>query len=185
MRAKLAVAFAVLMFAALARADDITTPTGNLYIPDGSTVTAFGILPTTPLQEELFGDQYYVDYSFSDGTGVTEGNYLAAYAGAINFTEPVSSVTFDWLKDIDFAAGDNLGDSFTAPGNVFVGSGTETFQGTDITQIQWYGAGLNVGIASMSYTVPEPSSLLLSGIGLAALIGLARRSRTKEQKAMI
>jgi hypothetical protein len=31
---------------------------------------------------------------------------------------------------------------------------------------------------------PEPSSLLLSGIGLAALIGLARRNRTKGQKAM-
>jgi PEP-CTERM motif len=33
--------------------------------------------------------------------------------------------------------------------------------------------------------VPEPSSLLLSGIGLAALIGLARRYRAGGQNAPV
>lgn len=62
-----------------------------------------------------------------------------------------------------------------------------------ITPVEWAAPdnfGL-VGIESMTYTLdssdpaPEPSPLLLSGIGLVALIGLAYRSRTKNQKAVI
>lgn len=187
MRVKLAVAFAVLLFAPLAHADEINTPTGILIIPDGSTVTAFGIAPPpTPLIEELFGTQYFVDYSFADGTGETAGNALASYSGVVNFSSPVSELTFSWVQGaVPFFFSDNMGASFTAPDDVgcCVFSGTVTLTGTDISQIEWSGGDLLGGITSMSYTVdasvPEPSSLLLSGMGLAALIGLARRNRAR------
>jgi hypothetical protein len=173
---KLAIAFAVLMLATLARADSINTPTGILIIPDGSTVTSFGVAPyDTPLLEEIYGTPYFVDYSFADGTGETDGNALFNYGGTINFTVPVSSVTFSWVQGI-------IGDF--GPTNPDGSSGVTTLTGS-ISQINWYAGDLLGGITSMSYTVPEPSSLLLSGMGLAALIGLARRNRTKGRKASV
>jgi hypothetical protein len=166
MKVRLAAAFAVVLFATLARADSINTPTGTLIIPDGSTVTAFGLLPTTPLLEEIYGDQYFVDYNFADGTGFTEGNFLANYAGTIDFSTPVTDLTYSWV------CGTICSDIFAASNS----SGVTTVEGP-ISQITWYGGDLEAGITSMSYAVDaaDPSSLLLSGMGLIALIGLRRR----------
>lgn len=133
MKVRLAAAFAVVLFATLARADSINTPTGTLIIPDGSTETAFGIAPPpTPQIEEIFGDQYYVDYSFADGTGETAGNYLASYSGQVNFSSPVSNVTFSWMQGgaVPFSFSDNMGDSVGFPDDEYgVYSGVVTLTG--------------------------------------------------------
>jgi hypothetical protein len=189
MKVKLAVAFAVLLFASLAQADQIDTSTGVITIPDGSTVTSVDFIPF-PHGEE-WGNTYLVDYSFLGGTGETEGNSLLGYDGTIDFTSPVSDLSFSWLGVTLFTASDNVGDSFLC--DVSCLAGTEAFPGTGITEITWQAGDEQGGISAMTFTadpadpppVPEPSTLLLSGLGLAALIGLARRKLARGQKAIV
>jgi hypothetical protein len=188
MKLKLAVAFAVLLFANLAHADQITTGTGQLTIPTGSTVSSINLIPF-PYGVE-WGNTSLVSYTFSDGTGTTEGNPLLGFWGTIDFTAPVDGLSFSWFGTTIFAANDNAGDSFACFASP-VCSGTEAFAGAGITQITWQAGDEEGGITAMSFTVdppdppsvPEPSALLLSGMGLAALIALACRNRTNGQKA--
>ena len=172
MKMKLAVAFAVLLFASLAQADQIDTSTGVITIPDGSTVTSVTFIPYPDGEE--WGNTSQVDYTFAGGTGEAEGNSLLGYWGTINFDSPVSDVSFDWFDSASFEASDNVGDTYGAPCEGC--SGVGSFPGTGVTQINWQAADEVGGITSLStqnsQSVPEPSSLLLSGIALAALIGL-------------
>jgi hypothetical protein len=186
MRSKLAVAFAVLLVASLARADNIqVVGIGSFTIPDGSTVTSIEITP--PIN--IFGPEATIGYSFADGTGTVEGNYGDGYDGVIYFSTPVSDVTLDWFGNDAFQLTDNAGDEIGC-GDC---SGVSTLLGSGVTQINWLVGGDLGGIESMSYTldatdppnVPEPSSLLLTGLGLAASVGLARRRRRKGLKAMV
>jgi hypothetical protein len=170
----LAVAFAVLLFAGAVRADGIETDEGLFTIPDGSTVTSFDIVPY--LGSPQYGYQYEFGYAFADRTGNTEGNYWFGYIGVIDFSVPVSDLTLIWFANDQFTLTDNVGDSIGC-GDC---SGVSTLQDSGITQISWQVGGELGGIESMSYTldatdppsVSEPSSLLLSAMGLAALIGL-------------
>jgi hypothetical protein len=176
MKLKLAVAvtFAVLLLASAVRADTVNVNGLPMIIPDGSTVTSV----TTG--ETPSGDvDYEVDYSFADGTGFTAVNLSQEIVGGeIFFTNPVSDAEFSYYGG-PFDASDNLGDTFFGSFDEGAG-GTVTFAGPGITSLGWQDGDAFVnGITSLSYTVPEPSSLLLSGMGLAALIGLARRDRTK------
>jgi hypothetical protein len=190
MKMKLATAFAVLLFASMVRADEIGTTYGAVYIPDGSTVTSISYVPG------------YIDaivsFTFADGTGVANALGVFSATGSINFTTPVCGLSFDWYGP-GWWATDNLGDVYTPPIEAFSGgepsTGTATFAGPGISSIEWATEdNFSVaGIESMTYTldstdppgVPEPSSLLLSGLGLAALIGLARCNRANDPKAMI
>jgi hypothetical protein len=186
MKLKLAFALAVLFFASQAHADIIQTSTGSLTIPDGSTVTATSIIQDPDGPE--WGNTTLVDYSFAGGTGTAEGNFLLGYWGTIDFSSPVSDVSFNFIDASVFIATDNVGDIFgSAEGQE---EGTVSFPGPEITQINWQGGDEVGGITSLdstpdSQSVPEPSSLMLSGIGLAALIALARRNRPELQMAMV
>ena len=176
MRAKLAVAFAVLLFASVVRADQVSVDGIPLIIPDGSTVTSTSIGSTGSVPP---APTFTVDYSFADGTGFSEfiGGGGGGDTGEISFTNPVSSV------EISF-----FGSEFEVNGLFFnynpgaPPTDSATLVGP-ITYISWQTGDVLAGITS--FTVPEPSSLLLSGMGLAALIGLARRNRTKGRKAMV
>lgn len=134
-----------------------------------------------------------VSFSFADGTGMAEDQGPAGAIGSINFTTPVSGLSFDWYAPGYWRSSDNLGDANFTPNGYNASAGTVDFAGPGIASVEWAAAdnvGLE-GIKSMTYTLdsadpaPEPSSLLLSGIGLVALIGLAYRSRTKNQKAVV
>ena len=183
MKAKLVIAFTVLLLASVVRADQVNVNGVEMIIPDGSAVTSV----TT--NETPSGDlTYNVDYSFADGTGSTEFELHSgdlSTNGEIYFTNPVSNVEFSYFGN-PFLVGDNVGDGFFAPEESTSYSGT--FAGPGITSIGWQGYSFVGGITSLSYTVDanvsEPSPLLLSGMGLAALIGFARRNRTKRPNAM-
>jgi hypothetical protein len=182
MKTKLVAAFAALFCASLVHADQVPTSTGPITIPDGSTVTSITFIPYP--DGVLLGNTSLVDYSFAGGTGSTMGNSLLGYDGTINFSSPVSNVSFSWIAMDTFQIGDNVGD-FWADTTADDSSGTETLPGTGITQITWFGGDEIGGITTLTYTVvptdppsvPEPSSLLLSGMGLAVIIGLTFRNR--------
>jgi hypothetical protein len=190
MKMKLAVALAVLFFANAVRADNVDVDSVPVFIPDGSTITSVN----TDYQQSAFGPLIYVGYSFADGTGYALGNPGNGFGGEVNFTTPVSGLTFGWTG-YQFLASDNAGDGYVEPYPIgtYGSINSEAFTGAGITQIIWSSTDTPGGIASLTYTldsagtssVPEPSSLLLSGIGLAALIGLVRRNRKKGQKAMV
>lgn len=182
-RAKLVVAFAVLAFASLACVEQIDISTGVITIPDGSTVTSITFIPFPHGVE--WGNTSLVDYSFLGGTGETEGNSLLGFDGMIDFTAQVSDVSFTWLGVTLFMASDNVGDRFLC--DTICPAGTEAFQGTGITEINWQAGDEVGGISSMTFTVnpadppsvPEPSSLMLAGMG-AGCVDCSCASQSRE-----
>jgi len=186
MKLKLAVAFAVLLLASAVRADGIQTDAGLVYIPGGSTITSIQDIPD-PWAETGSGlIASVVDFTFADGSGQITTAGIYGELGSIDFTTPVADLVLNWDGNDSYAFWmlDNIGDCFCNPNNGGI-SGTVNWSGPGISSVGFGSGDGDAGIDSVTYaldgpapSVPEPSSLLLSGIGLAALIGLARRNRT-------
>ena len=189
MKTTLVVAFALMLFSSVARSDEVSAY-GVLYVPDGSTVTSIAYINPGEAPEAV------VSFTFADGSGVFYDAGPFGAWGSIDFTTPVSDLSFDWYAPT-FHATDNLGDVYNPPlqplSNDPAITGTAIFAGPGISSIQWssYVNSGQVGIESMNYTldgtdppnVPEPPSLLLSGMGLAALIGLTFRNRAATKQS--
>jgi hypothetical protein len=181
---KLTFALLVLFLSSSAFADSTQAPVGPpLYYPDGSTVTFVGPMPDDAGYAEV------LNYTFADGTGESIDPIVDGEVGFIDFTTPVTSLTFNYVWEND------QGSPFTV---MFLGtdetfsstdaSGTATVTG-DITDLQWIGGFAEAGdggITSMSYTLdppvstPEPSSLDLASWGLfGCALWLARKRKAR------
>jgi hypothetical protein len=193
MKMKLAVAFAVLLFASLAQADSLTDPNGTILFPDGSVITSDTYVPST--YENGYDGYTEISFQFQDGNGevINLSQSGQGYFGGIGFTVPVTDLTITWDGNYLNAGGPNgeVGNAYCAAS--YPATCTTSFSGV-VSGISWDtqvfepGVGFldgngSSGISSLSYTldpedqpsVPEPSSLLLTGMGLIALVGFQRR----------
>ena len=185
MNAILAVAFAVLLTASVARADSYSDSNGTLYYPDGSVITSVIYVQST---FQNFDDGYtQIFFQFPNGTG--QANNYSQFGiednGWINFTAPVENLTVTWNGVWLYANGPNYcfvaSCTISIPGPIsFVDWTTQTYDSNNGESYQSEGGG---GIESMSYTVdtaePALSSLLLLGLGLVGFTGLYRRKASR------
>lgn len=171
---------AVFLFVPASKADTIVEPNndGTLIIPDGSVITDMYLVPDQPYQT------YGVDFTFADGYGSEDGNYEEGDAGSINFTTPVSDLVVSLVvPDTEFyifASTSPNGASSTEYNCTPIGTtcygGELSFPGPNISYLSWQnGGGGYSGISSMSYTTPEPRTIVLLVGGLLGILALGKR----------
>jgi hypothetical protein len=210
MKLKFAVALAVGLFATLARADSSVTITVDLGTPQLFDTPTELVIPFSGLNGTLVsGQTEMVTVLFDSGEFIEyRPPYVALNAGLVLGTSVATYPEFASGTGAFLAA--NGSDLFTpivlssadeydptnpdGPGEMAVGiEFPPTFTATgiygfqfDITCPDTPGVAVTSGKLLLNVQpVPEPSSLLLSGIGLAALIGLARRYRAGGQNAPV
>ncbi len=184
MRYLLAIVFAMFLVSPLqANTFTLNSPGTNaplsvIVIPDGSTITSEIY---SPAGTTTATGAWTVNYVFADGFGFTAGDINDGTAGSIHFNVPVSNLTIQWHTSFIFSISGS-GVIFNPPRCTppFINcpaEGTATFT-SDVSGFNWdsnhtgYG-----GVESMSYTVPELSSLALLPLGLIGIL-IARKRQT-------
>jgi hypothetical protein len=190
MKVKLAVALAVLLFAsAIPAYADSSTVTVTLNFNETNVLNGTGFIGLG-----------------SNGSGPMYGTGYEVLSIGINWSDtgtpnPLYSIVYGFEDTIVLGGQvlDSLCDYLVQTGpssyqEIDCGSGglqapyvsSVTYSGSWGSAEIGFGGTESITIESnftQRTVTPEPSSLLLSGMGLAALIGLARRNRTQGQKA--
>jgi hypothetical protein len=189
MRTALAV-LALLFLSSSAKADPLNINDFPVFFINGNPVwipiQATSSTVSSTFLPSLGTDVYLITYPFADGNGAVFMDLTDGEFGNIQFTAPVTSVTFDWTTESIFTAifegpGGSLG---TFQSNQSIGS--DTFSAADIVGIDWLTTSFG-GIISIQDTpgtttpAPEPATWLLLGLGLACVLTLSlRRSLPKQ-----
>jgi hypothetical protein len=175
----LAIALLMFVLAPMASADEITTPSGILIIPDGSQVTSVFVLPPDTFD---FGPAFGVDFSFQGGTGSTYGTINEGDVGSITFTVPVTDLSFTAIVDGNYGqlSADGFGYSCynpAVPNHSLCGTPFDETVSGPVSEITWNNFKGFSGVESLSFTVdagdPPTSSLILLGFGLIGLLALS------------
>lgn len=194
MKLKFAVALAVGLFATLARAD--STP----FVVDvtaTSCTSCFGspVIPLINLQAQFTVEQVSGTFFNSGEAFLFSGTEfeVVGITGTLNGSPMTLAAAPQGIGSWLFEQGNDFGLGtvyFTANGSFSWLENDGDFNLLEILDANGDGFGTNNPI-NWSATdpapvgAPEPSSLPLSGIGLAALIALARLNRSKRQQAML
>jgi len=181
-KVKLAVAFAVLFFASAAHADSswVYTYTGNALDSAGTMPNCHCAADGSFTLDAPLGDsESFAPSSFSfdvDGYAFNQSNSNGSLSVTTNATGQIVYWDLSVYHKNDFNI--NLISDFD--GNLDYAMDVFGF-GTGPYDSYYRLSDPGTWTTADPQTAPEPSSLLLSGLGLAALIGLARRNRTNSQ----
>jgi PEP-CTERM motif-containing protein len=163
-----------------ARADDITLSlTTDITGPVGSTITVYGDMTNTTSNDLYFSDEALnlpVPSTVATGAGDVILNGLL-------FAGPTMIGAGSTLDNVDLFTIQLLGGAGTYSGNLY-----DLIGGTDplACSIGTVGCDTDLGSTSFSFNVtsptavPEPSSLLLLGSGLASLVFLRRKANYRD-----
>jgi hypothetical protein len=186
MKVKLAVVFAVLLFATIARADsqqvivDVNASActhcyPNVNLPPVNLIAQFIVEPVTGTFVDVGGTFTFTgtEYEVVSAAGTLNGSPITLATG--------SGGAVSWLWDStypleDFALGTVY---FTSDGLFSWLENDNEFNLLETLGANGYGSGpsgpLYWSAVEAPAITPEPSALLLSAMGVAALIGLARK----------
>jgi PEP-CTERM motif len=180
MKSKLAILALVMVCTGVpARADTYLDPNGTIIFPDGSVITSVLYVPSSA--GNSFSGFTTIHFQFAGGEGFAtnqEQDGLGEF-GLIYFTEPVSNLSVGWTDSsgiyINFTNGGNEVESATKPPSACC-SGVINVPGSGYFGITWdtdqasFPGGVGPGgISSLDFTVPEPGTLGLVGLGFAFL----------------
>lgn len=162
-----------------ARADTYSDPNGTIIFPDGSVITSVNFVPST--FDNSFSGFTIIYFQFAGGAGyaVNQEQDGQGEFGQIYFTQPVSNLSVVWMASsgifINFTNnGIEVGSVVKPPAECC--SGVINVPGSGYFGINWtteqasFSGGVGPGgISSMDFTVPEPGTLGLVGLGFAFL----------------
>jgi len=166
-------------------ADTVLLTVGEIFIPDGSTITSEVVSPCFPAG--CLGEvDTTVYFTFADGSGYATNNGLENQNGEIDFNSLVTNLSFTWIGQISFEATVNgtNGGTVSAFNDFIPPTGTSFFLGP-IASIDWQSQETTGGIESLSFTdppmnAPEPSTLTLLTVPL--MLGLMRWAQMSLRK---